>query len=442
MTARGAALAVALVVVSGCVYYNAIYNAQRLFQEGEGHRRQGRDSLAAARYAEVVRKAADGFRRDPEGAWADDALLLMGRAYLRLGELREGRAALEAALGRAGEEPVRLQALLQLGVAHVMGGDSERGTALLNDALRGLPSAAQRAEGHLWRGRGLLEAGQHDAGWWDLDQAASQSGTRLDAALTRVAWGVRLDDPARAREGMQRLLASREAGARVDTVVALARAAAARWGALAAADLLSGADSARWERTSRGMLLLTRATLILEGGDTAGAAAAMRRVAAGLGPAADAARLELARWQLARARDLVEARGVLAILLPATGTPEGRALAAALQEMLTLAERGLDEPLAWFAAGEIGRDRLASGYLAQGFFLAYADALPDDPWAPKALLAALSSSDDPEDHGWLLARLERRADSPYVLAARGEPALGLEALEEELARRLQEIVSR
>lgn len=442
MTARAAALAGALLLLSGCVYYNAIYNAQSLFQEGEGHRQQGRDSLAAARYAEVVRKTADGFRRDPEGAWADEALLLMGRAYLRLGELRAGRAALEATVRRAGEEPVRLQALLHLGVAHVMSGDRERGAALLNEALRGLSSIGQRAEGHLWRGRVLLETGQHDVGWWDLDQAASQAGTRTDAALTRVAWGVRLDNPERAREGMNRLLSSREAGARVDTVVALTRAATHRWGPLAAAGLLTGADSARWERTPRGILLLARAGLILEAGDTARAAAEMRRVAGGLGPAADAARLALARWQLARARDLVEARSVLAILLPAVGTPEGGLLAGALQDMLELAERGLDEPLAWFAAGELGRDRLAAGYLAQGFFLAYADALPDDPWTAKALLAALASSDDPEDRAWLLGRLERRAESPYVLAARGEPALGLEALEEELARRLQEIVSR
>ena len=39
-------------------------------------------------------------------------------------------------------------------------------------------------------------------------------------------------------------------------------------------------------------------------------------------------------------------------------------------------------------------------------------------------------------------RLEGRGESPYVLAASGQPAPGLEALEEELARRLQEIAAR
>ena len=39
----------AFLLLTGCVYYNALYNAERLYEEGEAHRRSGRDSLAAAR---------------------------------------------------------------------------------------------------------------------------------------------------------------------------------------------------------------------------------------------------------------------------------------------------------------------------------------------------------------------------------------------------------
>jgi hypothetical protein len=80
--------------------------------------------------------------------------------------------------------------------------------------------------------------------------------------------------------------------------------------------------------------------------------------------------------------------------------------------------------------------------LARGLFLAYADQTPSDPWAPKALLAALDVTSDEGGRAWLRGRLEGRAESPYVLAARGEPAPGLEVLEEELARRLQEMTVR
>ena len=86
---------------------------------------------------------------------------------------------------------------------------------------------------------------------------------------------------------------------------------------------------------------------------------------------------------------------------------------------------GLTDPLAWFAAAEIARDDLEARLLARGLFLAYADADPGDPWVPKALLAALAVASDDTDRAWLLGRLETHAVSPYVLAARGEPAPGL-----------------
>ncbi|MDP2958897.1 MAG: tetratricopeptide repeat protein [Longimicrobiales bacterium] len=442
MNRRGALASGALLLLAGCVYYNALYNAERLYREGEGHRRAGADSLAAARYADVVRKAAKGFREDPDGEWADDALLLMGQAYLRLGELREARAVLEDASRRAEGDEVRLRTLLHLGEAHVIAGDLERGIPLLNQALEGLPSGPLRAEGQLWRGRALLEVGRADVGWWDLDQAATEREVRMEAALTRVLWAIRLGSRDRAQEGMNRLLTFGEAGPRVDSLAVLAHAAAGAWGPAAAAGLLSGADSARWERTPRGMIRLTRASLLREAGDSAGASDLVRRVADGIGPAAADARLELAAWQLGQARDLVEARAALPLLLPALASAEVARRVDDLQEMIAWAERGLSEPLAWFAAGEVARDQLAAPSLARGLFLAYVDAAPSDPWIVKALLAALDVTGDEGDKAWLRGRLEGRGESPYVLAARGEPALGLEGLEEELARRLQRLRTR
>jgi len=435
----GAASAGALLLASACVYYNALYNAERLLREGDEHRLAGRDSLAQTRYGDVVRKAAMGFREEPEGEWADEALLLMGRAYLRLGELREGRAALEQAARRAGSDEVRRAAELHLGAAMVIAGDVDGGTLLLNRAIRDLPPGALRAEGHLWRGRALLSAGRSDLGWWDLDQAAGERSVRLDAALSRVLFAIRLDERARAREGMHRILGYGEAGARVDTVVALARGAAAAWGPAVAASMLAGADTARWSPTPRGRILLTRALFVREAGDSARAEELIRRVADGLGPAAADARLDLAAWQLARARDLLEARSALPILLPGLESEEVARRVADVQETIDLAEDGLAEPLAWFAAAEVARDRLAAPMLARGLFLAYADAVPSDPWVAKALLAALDLSADEGDRAWLRGRLEGRGDSPYVLAAQGEPALGLETLEEELARRLDRV---
>ena len=82
------------VVLSGCAYYNTLYNAQRLFDEAESLRRQGRDELARPRYEDVVRKTADAYRGDPSRGDAAETLYLLGRAQLRVGQAaREHRAA-------------------------------------------------------------------------------------------------------------------------------------------------------------------------------------------------------------------------------------------------------------------------------------------------------------------------------------------------------------
>jgi hypothetical protein len=165
-------------------------------------------------------------------------------------------------------------------------------------------------------------------------------------------------------------------------------------------------------------------------------------VADGFGDAAVRARVEMARWQLARAGDLSDLRDVLPVLLPAEDDPAASSLLASVRTTSELAEQGLSEPLALFAAAETARDELGSPTLARGLFLAYVDETPESPWAAKALLAALTVTTDEGTRAWLRGRLEGRADSPYVLAARGEPAPGLEPLEEELARRLQEMRTR
>jgi tetratricopeptide (TPR) repeat protein len=439
----GAAAVVTALLLGGCVYYNSLYNAEHLFEQGEGHRLSGRDSLARADYEEVVAKAAKAFRMEPDGEWADDALLLMGRAYLRVGDLRAARAALEQAERITDDDQVRLGAKLYLGASYVEATDFPAAIPLLDEALAGLRPGHVMAEGHLWRARALLEHGEQDAGWWDLDRAAAGSGpVRVAAAIERIIWGVHYDDRHRAEEGMNRLLALSGAGQRPDTVVALAMLTAERWGPSAAVQIMAGADTARWSQGARGKVRLARARLLRETGDTAGALEGVERVADGIGEAAVDARLDLARWTLAHAHELVDVRDAETVLLPAEGAPEAVELLDALREFDDLADVGLTNPLGWFAAGEVARERLGAPTLARGLYLAYADAVPEDPWAAKALLAALDVTTDEGGRAWLRGRLEGRSTSPYVLAARGEPAPGLEPLEEELSRRLQEMRTR
>lgn len=432
-----------VLIVSGCSYYNSIYNAERLFAEAEGHRRAGRDSLSEARYLDVIRKTGQAYRARPDSEWADEALFLLGRSQWRLGELRAAGAALEEALIRTDDPVLRSEILLYSAAVFAELGDDMAALRQANAALEGPLEGGALAEAHLLRGRLLLADGHVDQGWADLDRArAIDPSVRVEAGLEQLRWGVLHDDAERSRRAIDGLLAHVDGGVRFDTIVATVRTARDRWGARRAAELLAGADSSKWHRTARGRITLERARLLDAAGDAAAATELAWRVAAGLGESAAEARLQLASWQIERSRDISEVYAVRSILLPAGGDPRVESILSAVEELEMYAALGLEEPLGWFAAAEVARDRLGAHYPARGLFLAYADGAPEDPWAAKALLAALAVSPGEGDRAWLRGRLEAHRDSPYVLAAQGRPAAGFEALEERLDVRLKALARR
>jgi hypothetical protein len=189
-------------------------------------------------------------------------------------------------------------------------------------------------------------------------------------------------------------------------------------------------------------MTLQQARLLHEAGDTLAARELAWRIARGRGESVADARLLLARWTLEDARDLGEAQAVITVLVPSRSDTRVDDLVEAVDALDRYAGIGVDDALGWFAAAEVARDRLGAPVLARGLFLAYADTDPDDPWAPKALLAALATARGEEDRSWLRGRLEAHRDSPYVQAARGRPVAGLEDLEEELRVRLSELAAR
>jgi len=439
---RLGAAVLGVVVLSGCAYYNTLYNAQRLFDEAESLRRQGRDELARPRYEDVVRKTADAYRGAPSRGDAAETLYLLGRAQLRSGQAREAQGALAQAATLAG--PALLPGVLVYrAMALSRLGEVDAATSTLAEAFDAGPTGSALAEGYLLRGRLRLATGPSLAGWEDLDMAAGvDPAVAVESEIERLQFGTRHRDLGHARTAIGALLADRAAGERADTISALMSAVAEQWSPSIAATMLGDVGSAAWDGVARGRLQLQQATLFLAAGDTASAEDAAWQVARRRGEAAAAARMTLARWRLERTRDLGEAQSVLAILLPAGDDPEVAAMVDAVEELEEYSGRGLEQPLGLFAAAEVARDLLDAPVLARGLFLAYADSDPSDPWVPKALLAALEVARDQEDRSWLRGRLEAHGDSPYVQAARGGPAAGFEALEEELRERLSEIATR
>jgi tetratricopeptide (TPR) repeat protein len=442
MSRKGAVLVGAALVLSACTHYNTLYNAERLYQDAERDRIAGRDALALAQYQEVVRRTADAFRNRPEDARAAAVLFLLGRAQLRAGEPRAASLALEEAARRASDPELRPRVLVYLAASRARLGDVEGALGRIEEAVSAGVTGETLAEALLLRGSLELARGATDSAWTDLVKAASDPGVNIDAGLERLRLSIQHGERERARAALSTLLATRAAGQRLDTVLALVDDASRRWGPAVAAWVFAGADSSTWTQPQRGRARLAHARVLHEARDTTGARARAGQVATGRGPAAAEARLLLASWRLQSARDLGVAASVRPLLLPASGDDRVQSLLRAIDDLERYSGMGLDEPLGWFAAAEVARDRLGAPVLARGFYLAFADIDPSGPWAPKGLLAALDVSADEPDREWLRGRLEAHASSPYVLAARGRPPAELEALEEELRLRLQEVTGR
>ena len=425
---------------AGCAYHNAIYNAERMYDRAEGARRAGDDESARELYGTVTSRLTDAYDARPGADWSDEALLLLAQAHLRLGDSTRAEEAAQAVLLRSGDDELRATASVYRAAAR---GPVSVSEPALEPALAGLARPHAGAEAHLLRGRALAELGLIEAALWDLDRAAALNGAmRVELGLERLRWGVQHADSALTRAAVSLLLELSPASERLETVAGQLREATTLWGGAVVASFLGGADRARWPHDARGRLALERARFLRLAGDSATAVAEAEAVARSVGGAAVDARILLATWSLERAADIADAYAVRDLLLPVGTDPRVAQIIDGVDALELFTDIGLDEPLGWFAAAEVARDRLGADYLARGLFLAYADGAPGDPWAPKALLAAMDVSPTVGDQAWLRGRLEASGPNPYVLAAFGESAQEVAALEEELQVRLNALAGR
>jgi hypothetical protein len=412
-------LAASALLLAGCAYYNALYNANRRMDDARRAEARRDVGSAQAAYREALDKAAASYRQDPDGRWADDALLLVGRARYGLGEYAEARAALVRVIELTRAEELRADAQAWLGAAELGLGNAPAAVSSLDAALRTRADPRYR----LWRARAHFALGNTVQAWQDLEHTIEQGGAlATQARLERLAAALSTADSARFRTAMYEVLRDGAAAASGDSVRVLLHAAVARWGPAYAQGTLPSASAARWSGENRDRIGLARARLLLATGDTAAAIADARRVARERNTAADTARTLAASWLLARTTQSAELAGVRALLVATPAIEEARNLLASLNalEVLLGFARQPERALALFAAAELARDELHAPALARTLFLQYTEAAPAAIWAPKALLAvaALEGSDP-------LQRVNGGAwdeHNPYLSTLRGRSA--------------------
>ena len=419
-------------LLGGCVYYNGMYNTNRLAKSARKAERDGRVFEANNLWGQVITRADSLVVRHPRSKYADQANVLRGLALARLDECPAavgplGRLSLIELTGDLFEE-----AALALGRCQLELGDA--GMAELA-FVRVIDSRdpVRRREARFRHARALRMTGRYDEALALMRETPDPRG-RNDLLLALAGTG----QTDAALVVADSILAANDTAFAWDSVVV----ALGRQDPRAASALVDRIqDDPRLTPEQRARRLLEDGIRLAEA-DTARAAArllAATRVS-GRTESGERARLRLLRATLATTRTLDD----LAPLGDSLGALAGRAGSAAGEagalEAVVTRLRALPDSAApgvprgdlrIFLGAEAARDSLHAPALAAGLFRRLAADWPASPYAPKALLAAERLDPSPGDPPW--ARLDSLyRDSPYLAVARGEDAPAYRLLEDSL----------
>jgi tetratricopeptide (TPR) repeat protein len=405
-------------LASGCAYFNGMYNANRYQGQAEASERAGRSGEARERWQLAAQHAESLLVRHPKSRWAEDALLVRGRALVHLEYWSDAVTVLEEAARRAGSVARRREALGLLGRANLAIRRFPQALEALDSAVES-DRAATRAAALLDRGRVRIALGQPDSAVADF-----ASSTDPHAGYDLAGAELLLGDTA-AAAALYDSLAGVGKYVEADWRPALDSLAAA--GGLARAsglvDRLAGRSDLTDGQTAR--LLLDDAGRRLAASDTAGATARLSdAVRAGRDSAeASLAAVRLARLAVAGATSDTDLAVVRRRVqgLTAQGGEAGRDAASLLRQLDQvdrMAAAASTPDAFWFWRAEVLRDSLHAGRLAVADYAEMAVKFPDSPWTPKSLVAAIAAGHPAADSLRSLL-LGRYARSPYALAAAG-----------------------
>jgi hypothetical protein len=387
--------------VSGCVYYNGIYNAKESARRADARLRRGAESEAATLFQTSAAKAETVLVRHPASSWRTRALYLAGRGAALGGQCETAVPRLTDFLALPGSTADDLaRARVALASCELRLAKIPSARARL-DSLLGVQDPEIAGQVRLWAARAALAAGDRDA----------VGGYLGDADDGTLPWELLLASlSAREYVRVESLLVQR--AARADYREDVTRAMRELWTAGywdAVESVVRGYDAARIRDATRAGLHFTAGDLNLRAGRDSLARQHLfaARTLAGRDTVIEReASARLAYMNLARVGSLREVDTIMARQDSATQrTPYARRVSEHLLLIRLLAQQ--DEPTgaATFLAAEVARDSLRAPELARSLFLRVAREIPGNPLAPQAWYAASLLSPDSAD-AWI-ARIRR-----------------------------------
>jgi outer membrane protein assembly factor BamD (BamD/ComL family) len=401
----------------GCAYYNGLYNAKRWARQAERSELAGRTGEARERWQRAAIHAETLLARHPRSRWADDAMLLRGRALVALGRYGEAVVSLRQAVAATTEEPAQDEARLLLGRAYLAIGRTAAAETTLTLAATSRVRRV-REPARLFLARTYLAQARPD------EALAVLATTRVpEAALERVRAALALRDTALIRRHADSLALARYDERAWDGLLdSLERHGLADPARRLVDRLLARGDLRAGEQAR---LALADGRRRLAAGDSAAAAARFRATEALVPDSVEAreAEVQLVALAAARAPDEAALEGLRAPLrrIVALGGAPARDAQLLLRHLLrldSLAEAAEFPDAWWFARGELARDSLGASRVAAGIFAAMGERWPESPWTPKGLVAAIAAGFPGADS--LRAVLAGRyAGSPYAALVTG-----------------------
>lgn len=455
-------------LLAGCVYFNAMYDANREYDAGLESLQEQSRIVARVRFDSVIAKTGRIVEDHPDSKYADDAAILKVRAELH-NEMWDSAVETSLLAERlAGSEESRATSLGLRGVALRELESNREADSLLTLALAQNVRAEDEALFLFQRGLARQWLGRPEQAAQDLEAAATSVELSPEGALTLSIALRDIAEYERSADLAARLLPAANPNPasplylHVDSLSALAPVVVDSM----AAGLVE-LPAVQATRMAAFHYIAGRARL--HGGREAEAldefAAAMREAASS--QAAAAAAYYTIELRLRAARRPEDVRALIPTFSSArrAGDSEMRARAdvweRAAREFDGLnsayESRGESAAEAILRAAELARIDLHSPALARGGYLLYLDLVPDSRWAAKAILGALSVSGYPPDPAWVDDRGEatdedlRRhlltlpEDDPYRMALGDDVVRGFMAdsmyvlAEADLRRRLIEI---
>lgn len=381
---RGAALLLATGALSGCAYYNGIYNARHAARRGDALMHAGRRVEADSLHLLAAAKAESVLAHHSRSRWTHEALLIAGWSWAMAARCDRAEPRLAALLGgEAREEPGAQveRARLALGICRVRQGRGAEGLALLAP-LAELPDRELARDAALWAALASIDLGERD----------SANEYLRDADEPRAEWEVARALLARREFAAAESLLERRASQRdfhPDVLAALRTL----WGAgrtYGVYRVVWRYDVARAPARGRARLHLLVGELALGSRQDSVArvhlATAHRLSRDTLVTREAGALLTLA--ELAPLASLIDVSNVIA---RGRERAAGGALQRRLEDNLLLLTMLHDSPeqsgAALFLAAEVARDSLRAPALAHAFFDRVA-SIPRSPLTAKALAAA------------------------------------------------------